>query len=236
MTDHTVTSYDSELATLDRKIAEMGGLAERNLGKAFDALHKRDPSAAQLAIEADAQIDRLEREIETCVVEVIVRRQPMADDLRHIMASLKISNELERVGDLAKNIAKRALTIADEPIPNALKLGLRNMVELSLRQLQGVLDAHGERNAELALEVWRNDEQIDAMYNSIFRELLTYMMEDPRNIGLCTHLLFGAKNLERIGDHATNIAETIYYWVKGVKITEDRPKGDTTPSTLLPQD
>ncbi|MFM1814510.1 MAG: hypothetical protein RLZ98_1205 [Pseudomonadota bacterium] len=235
MTEHTVKLFDSELATLDRMIAEMGGLAERSLGKAFDALNHRDPVAASVAIDGDKTIDQLQRAIEAQVIEIIARRQPMADDLRHIMAALRISLELERIGDLAKNIAKRALTIAEEQIPGGLKSGLRNMVELTLRQLKEILDAHSERDAGLALEVWRNDEQIDAMYNSIFRELLTYMMEDPRYIGLCTHLLFGAKNLERIGDHCTNIAETVFYWVNGSNITEDRPKGDTTPSTLISQ-
>lgn len=233
MVDHTVKSFDADLSALDCMIAEMGGLAERNLGKAFDSLYQRDPEAAHLAINADDEIDRLQADVEAKVVEIIARRQPLADDLRHSMASLKIANELERIGDLAKNIAKRALTIADEPIPTALKSGLRNMVELSLGQLKEVLDAHSSQDAELAIEVWRKDEQIDAMYNSIFRELLTYMMEDPRNIGLCTHLLFGAKNLERIGDHATNIAETVHYWVKGTNIAEDRPKRDTTPSTMV---
>jgi phosphate transport system protein len=236
MADHTVKSFDADLSGLDCRIAEMGGLAERNLSKAFDALYQSDPEAAHMVIEADNEIDRLEKEIEEKVVEIIAKRQPMADDLRHIMAALKIANELERIGDLAKNIAKRALTIAGEPIPNALKSGLKNMVDLALAQLKQVLDTQTEKNADLALEVWRNDEQIDAMYNSIFRELLTYMMEDPRNIGLCTHLLFGAKNLERIGDHTTNIAETIYFWVNGYNIAEDRPKRDTTPSTMVTHD
>jgi phosphate transport system protein len=164
---------------------------------------------------------------------MIACRQPMADDLRHIMAALRITGELERIGDLAKNIAKRALAIAQETYPKPLMSGLRHMVERALRQLKEVLDAYAERNSELALNVWRADEQIDAMYNSVFRELLTYMMEDPRNIGLCTHLLFGAKNLERVGDHTTNIAETVHYLVHGLPITDDRPKGDRTSSTLI---
>jgi phosphate transport system protein len=150
------------------------------------------------------------------------------------MAALRIANDLERIGDLGKNIAKRAVAVVAEQQPKALMLGLKHMGELSLAQLKEVLDAFIERDADRALKVWYKDEEIDAMYNSLFRELLTYMMEDPRNIGLCTHLLFGAKNIERIGDHATNIAETVYYLVHGESITDQRPKGDTTSSTPVP--
>ena len=133
---------------------------------------------------------------------MIARRQPMANDLRHVMTVLKIAGDLERIGDLAKNIAKRALAVSGENHPKPLMTGLKHMVELALSQLKDVLDAYAERDAEKAVAVWRHDERIDAMYNSLFRELLTYMMEDPRNIGLCTHLLFAAKNIERIGDHS----------------------------------
>ena len=167
---------------------------------------------------------------------MIARRQPVANDLRHIMTVLKIAGDLERTGDLAKNIAKRALAIADESHPKPLMSGIRHMVELALHQLKEVLDAYAERDADKALSVWRNDAQIDAMYNSLFRELLTYMMEDPRNIGISTHLLFGAKNVERVGDHTTNIAESVYYLVHGISITEDRPKDDQTSSTMISSD
>ena len=167
---------------------------------------------------------------------MIARRQPMAVDLRHIMTVLKIAGDLERTGDLAKNIAKRALAISGENHPKPLMTGLKHMVELALSQLKDVLDAYAERDAEKAVAVWRRDERIDAMYNSLFRELLTYMMEDPRNIGLCTHLLFAAKNIERIGDHATNIAEDVHYLVHGVALADDRPKGDDTASTLIRKD
>jgi len=233
MREHIVRSYEEELALLDKRIAQMGGLAEKLLGQALDALERRDPELAQTVVQDDKSIDRLQKEIEEQVVSMIARRQPMADDLRHIMAALRITGDLERIGDLAKNIAKRTLAIAQETYPKPLMSGLRHMAEQALRQLKEVLDAYAERNSELALNVWRADEQIDAMYNSVFRELLTYMMEDPRNIGLCTHLLFGAKNLERIGDHTTNIAETVYYLVHGNSITDDRPKGDKTSSTLI---
>jgi phosphate transport system protein len=231
--DHIVKSYEDELSLLDKKIAHMGGLAEHILGSAFDALERRDPKLAEQAIAADRGVDQLQREIEEQVIVMIAKRQPMADDLRQIMSALRITGDLERVGDLSKNIAKRSLTIANETYPKPLVSGLRNMVELAMRQLKDVLDAYAERNSETALKVWRDDHKIDAMYNSVFRELLTYMMEDPRNISLCTHLLFGAKNIERIGDHATNIAETVHYLVHGTTITDDRPKGDKTSTTLI---
>jgi phosphate transport system protein len=233
MTDHTVKSYSEELALLDKKVAHMGGLAEHVLGQAFEALEKRDPRLAETAVQSDKAIDQLQKEIEEQVITMIARRQPMADDLRHVMAALRITGDLERIGDLAKNIAKRALAIAQEAYPKPLISGLRHMEERALVQLKEVLDAYAERDSELALQVWREDEQIDAMYNSVFRELLTYMMEDPRNIGFCTHLLFGAKNLERIGDHTTNIAEVVHYLVHGKTISDDRPKGDQTSTTLI---
>ena len=214
----------------------MGGLVENALGQAFEALEKRDPRLAEAVIESDKAIDRLEKEVDDQVVTMIALRQPLADDLRQVIAALRITSDLERIGDLAKNIAKRALAISQEPYPKQLMSGLRNMGERALRQLKDVLDAYAERNSELALAVWRADEQIDAMYNSVFRELLTYMMEDPRNIGLCTHLLFGAKNIERIGDHTTNIAEIVHYLVHGEPITDDRPKSDQTSSTPISRD
>ncbi|MGD8528925.1 MAG: phosphate signaling complex protein PhoU, partial [Methyloceanibacter sp.] len=226
--EHTVRSYEEELALLNNKIAKMGGLAEKVLGQSFDALDRRDPDLAANTIGEDEEIDQLQREIEEQAVVMIARRQPMAYDLRQIMAALRISSDLERIGDLGKNIAKRAVAVVTEQQPKQLMMGLKHMGELSLNQLKEVLDAFIERDAERALNVWYKDEEVDAMYNSLFRELLTYMMEDPRNIGLCTHLLFGAKNIERVGDHATNIAETVYYLVHGRPITDQRPKGDTT--------
>jgi phosphate transport system protein len=233
MNDHIVKSFDQELQLLDKKVAQMGGLAERQLAQAFDALERRDPKLAEGAVASDRSIDVLERELQEQTILMIARRQPVANDLRHIMTVLKIAGDLERIGDLAKNIAKRALAVSGENHPKPLMTGLKHMLELALRQLKDVLDAHAERDSEKALAVWRADERIDAMYNSLFRELLTYMMEDPRNIGLCTHLLFGAKNIERIGDHTTNIAETVHYLVSGATIADDRPKGDTTSSTLI---
>ena len=233
MNEHIVKSFDQELQQLDKKIAQMGGFAERLLAHGFDALEKRDPKLAEGTIASDRAIDQLERELQEQTILMIARRQPVANDLRHIMTVLKIAGDLERIGDLAKNIAKRALAVSGENHPKPLMTGLKHMVELALRQLKDVLDAYAERDADKALRVWRQDERIDSMYNSLFRELLTYMMEDPRNIGLCTHLLFGAKNIERVGDHTTNIAENIHYLVHGTAITDDRPKGDDTSSTLI---
>jgi len=236
MNEHIVTSYEEELALLDKRIAHMGGLAESNLATAFDALARRDPRLAEMVVKSDRQIDALERDIEAQVISMIARRQPMANDLRHIMAALRIASDLERIGDFAKNMAKRALAIAHESHPKPLMTGLGHMIELALRQLKVVLDAYAERDAKKAMAVWRDDEQIDAMYNSLFRELLTYMMEDPRNIGISTHLLFGAKNIERVGDHTTNIAETVHFLVTGLTMADDRPKGDETSSTLISGD
>jgi phosphate transport system protein len=233
MLEHTVKSFDQELQVLDKKIAQMGGLAERLLAQGFDALERRDPKLAESVIASDRAIDQLERELQEQTILMIARRQPMANDLRHIVTVLKIAGDLERIGDLAKNIAKRALAVSGENHPKPLITGFKHIVELAMRQLKDVLDAYAERDAEKALAVWSQDQRVDAMYNSLFRELLTYMMEDPRNIGLCTHLLFGAKNIERVGDHTTNIAENVHYLVRGQTLTDDRPKGDDTSSTLI---
>jgi phosphate transport system protein len=233
MNEHIVKSFDQELELLDKKIAQMGGLVERLLAQGFDALEKRDPNLAEAAAASDRAIDVLEREIQEMTILMIAKRQPMANDLRHVMTVLKIAGDLERIGDLAKNIAKRALAISGENHPKPLMTGLKHMVELAFSQLKDVLDAFAERDSQKAVAVWRHDERIDAMYNSLFRELLTYMMEDPRNIGLCTHLLFAAKNIERIGDHTTNIAENVHFLVHGKALADDRPKGDDTASTLI---
>jgi phosphate transport system protein len=230
---HIVTAYEDELTALDVKVAHMGGLAEQILGQAFDALMDRDPTLAEKAIANDRNIDRLERELEETAISMIARRQPVALDLRQIMTAIKIAGDLERIGDLAKNTAKRALAVQSETPPKSLMGGINHMVELAMSQVADVLDAYATRDADKAFMVWKKDQQIDAMYNSMFRELLTYMMEDPRNIGFCAHLLFGAKNIERIGDHATNIAETVYYLVKGENLADERPKNDTTSSMTI---
>ena len=235
MASHIVKSFDAELAALDRIAAEMGGLAETQLADAFAAIDKRDPKLAGKAITSDRNIDALERQLQERAIAMIAKRQPMANDLRHIMTVLKIAGDLERIGDLAKSIAKRANAISNEAHPRPLIAGLRHMTELAHRQLKDVLDAFSARDDAKALGVWRSDAGLDELYNSVFRELLTYMMEDPRNIGLCTHLLFGAKNIERIGDHTTNIAENIHYLVTGQLLSDDRPKGDDTSTVMIPK-
>jgi phosphate transport system protein len=232
MSDHIVRAYDEDLASLKTMLAQMGGLAEDQLAKAIDALARRDTLLADHVISQDEKVDALELNVEEKAILTIARRQPMARDLREIMVAIRISSDLERIGDLAKNVAKRVHAISDV-LPRRLSSGLTRMGRLSLEQLKNVLDAYASMSDEKALEVWRSDEDIDALYNSIFRELLTYMMEDPRVIGVCTHLLFGAKNFERIGDHATNIAENIYYLVHGQPIKEERPKKDTTSTTAF---
>ena len=233
MPDHTSTAFDEDLRELSSRLAEMGGLAERLVADSMRALVKRDTELAQRVIAADVQIDLLLREIEEKAVLTIARRQPMAVDLREIVATLRISNDLERVGDLAKNTAKRVLALDGEYQAPRLLRGVEHMSEMVLVQLKEVLDAYGARDEKRAVAVWKRDGDVDAMYTSLFRELLTYMMEDPRHITLCTHLLFCAKNVERIGDHATNIAETIYYLAVGEPLTDERPKSDTTSFTTI---
>jgi phosphate transport system protein len=232
MSDHTVKAYDDELSRLKTMLAQMGGLAEEQLARAMDALSRRDTELADLVIADDAKVDALEVAIEERSIATIAKRQPMASDLREIMAAIRISSDLERIGDLAKNLAKRTHAMSDA-MPRRIMVGLKRMSTLAQEQLQNVLDAYARKDDALAFEVWRSDEEIDALYNSVFRELLTYMMEDPRTIGLCAHLLFGAKNLERIGDHTTNIAENVYYLVNGKPIAEERPKKDVTSMTAV---
>ncbi len=230
MTDHTMKAFDADLASLKSQLSEMGGLAEALLQRAMTAITKRDINLADETIAADEKIDHMEVAIEERAVVTIAKRQPMANDLRNIMVSIRIASDLERIGDLAKNVAKRTHAIT-ERMPRNLTVGLERMGRLAQEQLKLVLDAYAADDAEKAMEVWRHDEDIDALYNSIFRELLTYMMEDPRMIGACTHLLFAAKNIERIGDHATNIAENVYYLVHGKTLREERPKKDKTSVT-----
>jgi phosphate transport system protein len=230
MSDHIVKAYDDDLAALKSMLSQMGGIAEEQLAKSIEALLRRDTKLADEVISNDGKLDEMEIAIEEKAVLTIAKRQPMAKDLRNIMVAIRIAADIERIGDLAKNVAKRAHAIYDT-IPPRLTKGLQRMGELSQAQLQQVLNAFAVNDANKAMEVWRHDEDIDALYNSIFRELLTYMMEDPRMIGSCTHLLFATKNIERIGDHATNIAENIYYLVNGEMLKEQRPKKDQTSVT-----
>ncbi|MFY8102244.1 MAG: phosphate signaling complex protein PhoU [Allorhizobium sp.] len=233
MSDHIVTSFDQDLRALRNLIAEMGGYAEKSLVDSVDALLKRDIPLAQRVIALDGTIDSLQHTIEERAILIIAKRQPMALDLREIVSAIRVSNDLERIGDLSKNIAKRVVALNGQMQPTKFFGGFDHMADLVLEQLKQVLDAYAQRNQESAAEVWRSDGAIDAMYTSLFRELLTYMMEDPRNIGFCTHLLFCAKNIERIGDHATNIAETVHYLVSGEVLAGERPKNDSSSFTSI---
>lgn len=232
MSNHIVKAFDEELGELRKLIAQMGGLAEDQFGKSIEALTRSDKPLADLIIASDEKIDKLEKEIEERAITMIARRQPMAHDLRAIIVAIRISSDLERIGDLAKNIAKRTLAV-DEPLPRSVNAGMNRMAELAMEQLTDVLDAYARLDVEKAQDVWTKDSRIDALYNSVFRELLTYMMEDARTISMCTHLLFGAKNIERIGDHTTNIAENIFYLVTGGAPKGDRPKEDETSTTSI---
>ena len=232
MSEHIVKAYDEDLAVLKTMLAQMGGLVEQQLDDAIDALSRRDTVLADLVIHNDEKVDILEHQIEEKAILTIAKRQPMARDLREIMVAIKVSSDLERIGDLAKNTAKRAHAMS-EALPRKLMAGVTRMGRLAQEELKNILDAYARSDAAKALEVWRADEELDALYNSIFRELLTYMLEDPRDISLCTDLLFGAKNMVRIGDHATNIAENIHYLVHGKALAEGRPKKDITSSIRI---
>lgn len=230
--EHIVRAYDEELRRLRDMVARMGGLAERQVADATRALVRRDTELASEVVSRDAQIDALEREIESYCVRLLALRQPMAQDLRVIIAAMKASNDLERIGDYARNAAKRAIVLASLPSIGSLN-GFERMTTLVQENLKAAMDAFVNNDAEAAQRVWEADEPIDAIYNGIFRELLTFMMEDPRNISAATHMLFIAKNLERIGDHTTNIAERIFYAVRGDMLPEDRPKADQSASAVV---
>ena len=231
---HIVSAYDEELKYLSKRIAAMGGHAERMVEQAIAALVNADPGLAQKVIRDDAVLDQGQREIDDKAIIIIAKRQPMATDLREIVGAIRISADLERVGDLGKNVAKRVVAVIEGRQPTSLFRGIEALADLALTQLKEVLDVYASRSVEKIGFVRDRDDQIDAVYTSLFRELLTYMMEDPRNITPCTHLLFCAKNIERIGDHATNIAETIYYVVTGDQMPAERPKGDKTDKIVLP--
>jgi phosphate transport system protein len=233
LAEHAVKTYEGELKSLDMMIAQMGGLAEQALGQAVDALFHRDPDLAEATLENDRNIDTLERSVDELAISIIAKRALAASDLRQIVTAIRISVDLERVGDLSKNIAKRAIAIASEGRPSQIMTGFMHIGEAAMRQLKDVLDAYSHRNADMAVKVWQSDQDIDAMYNSLYAELLTAMMEEPQGAGLYAHLLFSAKNIERIGDHATNIAETIYFLINGKALSEERPKSDNTSRTLV---
>ena len=230
MSDHTFRPFDADLASLRTMVSQMGGLVENQLKRAIKSLTSRNNATTDEVLAADDRVDAFEHQIEEKAIATIARRQPVARDLRELMVAIRISWDLERIGDLAKNTAKRARAVS-EAAPRKMNSGFVRLGRLAQEELENILDAYAQGDAEKAMAVWRSDEDLDALYTSIFRELLTYMMEDPRNIGLCTHMLFGARNMERIGDHATNIAEHVYYLVNGHNIAEERPKKDHTSIT-----
>ena len=222
---HILSVVDDDLSLLSTKISEMGGLAEELLAHALEAVQRRDAELAEQVVQRDKSLDRMETELEQQAIRLLLLRQPMAQDLREAIAALKIASTLERIGDLAKNIAKRSQYLSrNQPVRVAAPVV--RMGRQTLTQLTEVLDAYTARDTALAVSVWNRDVEIDEMYNSLFRELITYMMEDPRTITACSQLMFVAKNLERIGDHTTFIAEMAYYIVEGRPLGDDRPKGE----------
>jgi phosphate transport system protein len=231
---HTTRAFDTDLQQLARMIVDMGHLDDEQIAAATEALMKYDTALASRVVAADDRVDALQKAVEEKAIAIIARRQPMAVDLREIVGALRISNDLERVGDLAENVAKRVMLLTDKFRINEVMLQFQRMVRLVRDQLTRVLQSYERRDVAEALDVWRKDREVDAINTSLFRELLTYMMENSHNITFCTHLLFCAKNIERMGDHATNIAETVYYIVEGYPLTEERPKADITSTQKVP--
>ncbi|HUB11757.1 MAG TPA: phosphate signaling complex protein PhoU [Acetobacteraceae bacterium] len=230
--EHVVKRYDVELKRLGSLITEMGGIVESQVADAASAILERDSDIAARVVETDPKVDRIEHEVEQFVIRLLALRQPVAADLRNIVAALKITGDLERMGDYAANVAKRSIVLSQFQLPLSLS-GLGHMAQLVQGNLKQIIDAVSENDADKAIQVWRSDQVIDDLYNTVFRELITYMMEDPRNITPCTHLLFIAKNLERIGDHETNIAEMVYYAVKGDVLPDARPKGNSAAYAVV---
>lgn len=231
MTDHTVRAFDTELRELNDLVVEIGDKVTNQLKAVIAVQRTRDTKGAQRVIESDARVDELQARIEEKVVQIIAKRQPMAIDLRTLIATLKIATDVERIGDLAKNNAKRVLAMSTQPHQSEIATNLERLGRLVHEQVENAIKALVARDDDLARTVWARDSEVDTMQTSLFRELLTYMMEDPRNIGPCTHLLFCARNFERIGDHATNIVEQAHYIMTGVPMPLDRPRGDD-PSNL----
>ncbi len=231
MGEHTVTSFDEELDHIDRLIREMGDLAGSMVAAATRSLVDSDAALAQRVISDDVVMDAKQRELDERSITLIAKRQPMALDLRAVVGAIRMASDLERIGDLAKNISKRVGAVGQGGTPRALTHSIETMSDLVLDQVGSVVDLYAARDAEALKQLRAEDEQVDIQYTAVFRELLTYMMEDPRNITACTHLLFCAKNLERIGDHVTNIAENAYFVATGEQLSANRPKLDETGVT-----
>ncbi|MGB3830443.1 MAG: phosphate signaling complex protein PhoU [Mesorhizobium sp.] len=225
---HTVTSFDEDLAEIDGLVREMVDLAASMVGEATHSLIASDKALAQRVVSDDAVMDTLQRKLDDRAITLIGRRQPMAQDLRAVIGAIRMAGDLERIGDLAKNIAKRVGSVRQSAMPRELGHSIEDMAGPVLEQVRGVIAEYDARSPEGLVRVRDEDELIDVKYIAVFRELLTYMMEDPRNITDCTHLLFCAKNLERIGDHVTNIAENAYYMLTGEQLPAHRPKQDET--------
>ena len=227
MSEHIVKAYGEELNHLSAEVARMGGLTEAEVADAIETVTRRDLTLAQSVIERDMKLDALNLEIERKAIRMIALRQPVAQDLRRTVGAMKIASNLERCGDLAKNIAKRGVVLAESEPITPLTRSIERMGRLVAARLREVLDAYTGGELERAISVWSRDDEVDEHYNSLFRELLTYMMGDPRTIAACAHLLFIAKNLERIGDHATNIAEIVHFEITGEEMPTERPKANT---------
>jgi phosphate transport system protein len=224
---HIVSGFDEDLIQVQAKISEMGGLSEELLSKALQSVQDRDATLAREVIQRDRDLDAMEMTLEERVVKVIALRQPVAADLRVLIAAMKIASTLERIGDLSKNIAKRAIPLSSTRQVR-MTTSIVRMGRQTLAQLSDVLNAHAARDVDLAVQIWNQDYEIDELYNAIFREVVTYMVEDSRLVGVGAQLMFIAKNLERIGDHTTHISEMVYYIVTGKSLGEDRPKGEPT--------
>ncbi|HEV7417001.1 phosphate signaling complex protein PhoU [Tianweitania sediminis] len=233
MSGHTVTSFDEDLGAIDRIIRDMGHFSAAMVDAAVAALLNGDVAMAQRVVADDAVLDTRQRELDERAITIIAKRQPMAQDLRAVVGAIRMASDLERIGDLAKNIAKRVTALEKSVAPKGFSHSIETMGQLVHQQLERVIDIYIARESEALNPLRTDDEKIDVQYTAIFRELLTYMMEDPRNITPCTHLLFCAKNLERIGDHVTNIAENAYYIMTGSQLPANRPKMDET-GTIIP--
>jgi phosphate transport system protein len=225
MSNHTMMAFDADLRTIRSEVIDMAAQVRESVENSIVALADRDLDLAAGQIEVDRVIDSRQREIETRVIETIARRQPFAVDLRELVSAFHIVSDLERIGDLAKNICKRVL-VMDTPPPPKLLRGIERVSRVVQTQLRLVLQSYAERDSTKALSVWSSDKAVDAAHGSLLRELLSHMMEDPRNIVFCAHLLFCSKNLERMGDHVTNIAEDVYYMITGDRLNGGRPKGE----------
>ncbi|MQX36948.1 phosphate signaling complex protein PhoU [Roseospira navarrensis] len=223
--DHTVRSFDAELERLSNTVVRTGGVVEAQLAGAAQALIRRDSVLAAEVAARDVDVDVLEQDIQDHAIRLLALRQPVAEDLRQIVGALRIAGDLERVGDYAANVAKRSMVVNQSP-PVRVVAALPRMLGLAQEIVKEVLDAYVERDVDRAVAVWHRDEDLDALHTSLFRELVSYMSEDPRNITACSHLMFIAKNIERIGDHATNIAEMVHYLVLGRPLRETRPRGE----------